>query len=292
MTVQSSAEFVSSRRIGDATVTIIRDGTFGAVPLVAWFQVPEGQVRAAMPGANAQGEIAFDLNAAHVRLGSASILIDPGWGDLDTDTYPVTWYLGELQARRSPGVPAGLAAIGIQPEQITHVILTHTDEDHVLGVTMQRDGQRVPRYPHARHLLLRHGWAENPERAKPDSETALCLGEIEQRGLLDLVEDNHEVVPGVTMLHTPGESPRHFIVRVYSGGESFYYLGDLFHHVCEVEHPDWFCEWHDQPALSASRRRFFADPEVSRAMLVYTHGDFPAWGRLAPTATGYRWEEV
>jgi glyoxylase-like metal-dependent hydrolase (beta-lactamase superfamily II) len=290
MAQQPDAEFVSSRRIGEATVTIIRDGTFGAVPLVPWLQVPEAQARQVLPQANARGEVAFDLNAAHVRLGNASILIDPGWGELDSATYPTTYYLGELQARRSPGVAAGLAAIGIQPEQITHVILTHTDEDHFLGVTVERDGRPVVRYPRARHLLMRHGWDANPERAKPDSDTAIRLGALERQGLLDLVDDNHEVVPGVTMLHTPGESPNHSIVRVQSAGQTFYYLGDLIHHGFEIEHPDWFFEWHDRDAIRASRERFFAEPALSQAVLVYTHGDFPAWGRVVPTAAGYRWE--
>jgi hypothetical protein len=90
MAQQPDAGFVSSRRIGEATVTIIRDGTFGAVPLVPWLQVPEEQARQVLPRANARGEVSFDLNAAHVRLGSASILIDPGWGDLDSATYPTT----------------------------------------------------------------------------------------------------------------------------------------------------------------------------------------------------------
>ncbi len=289
MTVPDEPGFVSSRRIGEAIVTIIRDGTFGAVPLVPWLQVPEEEARRAMPEANAAGAIAFDLNAAHIRIGGASILVDPGFGELDADTYPTTWYVQELQARRSPGVPAGLASIGVQPEQITHVILTHTDEDHFMGVTVRRDGQTLARYPRARHLVMRAGWDEIPERAKPDSEITLGLGEIERLGLLDLVGDNYEVVPGVMLLHTPGEAPNHCIVRVRSGGESFYYLGDLFHHVCEIEHPDWFFEWHDKAAMGASRARFFADVTPQRDTLVYTHGTFPAWGRITPTGEGYRW---
>jgi glyoxylase-like metal-dependent hydrolase (beta-lactamase superfamily II) len=290
MTTPAEPAFVSSRRIGEAIVSIISDGTFGAVPLVSWLQVPEDTARLAMPEANAAGEIAFDLNAAHVQIGSASILIDPGWGDLEADTYPTTWYVQELQARRSPGVLAGLASIGVQPEQVTHVILTHTDEDHFMGVTVQREGQVAARYPRARHLLMRAGWNEIPERAKPDSEITLRLGEIERLGLLDLVADNHEVVPGVTLLHTPGEAPNHCIVRVRSGEESFYYLGDLFHHVCEIAHPDWFFTWHDAAAMGASRARFFADVTPQRDTLVFTHGNFPAWGRLASVGDGYRWD--
>jgi glyoxylase-like metal-dependent hydrolase (beta-lactamase superfamily II) len=292
MTAPDQPGFVSSRRIGGAAVTIIRDGTFGAVPLVTWLQVPEEEARHAMPEANAAGEIAFDFNAAHIQIGGASILVDPGFGDLESNTYPTTWYVQDLKARRSPGVPAGLASIGVRPEQITHVILTHTDEDHFMGVAVRRDGQTVVRYPRARHLLMRAGWDEITERAKPDSEITLRLGEIERLGLLDLVPDNYEVVPGVTLLHTPGETPNHCIVRVRSGEEGFYYLGDLFHHFCEIEHPDWFLEEQDRAAMGASRARFFADVTPQRDTLVYTHGTFPAWGRLSSTPEGYRWHAM
>ena len=50
---------------------------------------------------------------------------------------------------------------------------------------------------------------------------------------------NREIVPGVATLHAPDESSDHSIVRVASGGQTFYALGDLFHHACEVDHMDW-----------------------------------------------------
>ncbi len=289
---QSEAEFVSSRRIGEAVVTIIREGWFGAIPLVSWLKAPEEVARRLMPQANAKGDVAFDFNAAHIRLGDASILIDPGWGDLDPDTPLAKYYAEELRVRRTAGIVAGLASLGIAPEQITQVIITHTDEDHFLGATVRHDGQLVPLYPKARHLLMRHGWDEIPDRDKPDSPTALCLGALESEGLIDLVDDNHEVAPGVTMLHTPGECANHSIVRLQSDGQTFYYLGDLIHDAFEFNHPDLFFEWHDEDAIRASRARFLAEPALSEAILAYTHRDFPAWGRLAPTEAGYVWEVV
>jgi glyoxylase-like metal-dependent hydrolase (beta-lactamase superfamily II) len=292
MSIQVDPEFVSSRRIGDAMVTVIREGWFGAIPLVSWLKAPEEVARQLMPHADAKGNVAFDFNAAHIRLGDASILIDPGWGDLDPDSPLGKYYAEELRVRQTAGIVAGLASIGITPEQITHVIITHTDEDHFLGATVERDGQLVPLYPRARHLLMRHGWNEIPDRAKADSPTALCLGALEREGLLDLVEDNHVVAPGVIMLHTPGESANHSIVRVQSAGRTFYYLGDLIHDAFEFNHPDLFFEWHDEDAIRGSRARFLAEPALSEAVLAYTHRDFPAWGRLVSSEAGYLWEAL
>ena len=250
-------------------------------------QAPEPEWRRAMPEADANGEITLGLNVVHIRIDGASILVDPGF---DAPVRPSPW--DEAGLSRSPGLEAGLQSIGVLPEQITHVLITHTHGDHYAGVTIERDGQRVARFPRARHLLGRHEWEGNPGLTRPDSELMIHLGTIERLGLLDLVEGDHEVVPGVTMIHAPGESPGHSIVRVRSGGESFYVLGDLFHHACEVERPDWVSAGRDQAAMRASRDRLFAEAAGSHAILVFTHERFPGWGRIVPAGAGYRWERV
>ena len=97
-------------------------------------------------------------------------------------------------------------------------------------------------------------------------------------------------MPGVTMIAAPGESPGHAIVRVRSGGERFYFLGDLFHHACEVVSTDWVSPGRNQHVLRASRERLIADAVATRATLAFTHGLFPPWGRIVPADGGYRWE--
>jgi glyoxylase-like metal-dependent hydrolase (beta-lactamase superfamily II) len=230
---QLPAAYVDTRRVGEATVTIISDGTLPGFPFVAWLRAPAAAVRRAVPEADAHGALAFGMNVAHVRIGDASILVDPGWGE------PSPAHTGGLAISRTPGVQAGLASIGVAPEEVTHVLITHAHWDHICGATVESGGRRAVRYPRARHLLGRAEWVGNPAREDRDSAAAVHLGALERLGLLELVEDDREAVPGVAMLHAPGESPGHHIVRVASAGERFYYLGDLFHHPCEVDHPDW-----------------------------------------------------
>ena len=82
------------------------------------------------------------------------------------------------------------------------------------------------------------------------------------------------------------------LVRVRSAGEAFYYVGDLFHLPCEVEHHDWVPAGRDQAAMRASRGRLVADAVPERATLVFTHEGFPAWGRIVRDPGGYRWERA
>jgi glyoxylase-like metal-dependent hydrolase (beta-lactamase superfamily II) len=289
MTTQTTEDYVATRRIGDATVTLINDGVFDAIPLIPWMDAPAAAVRRAVPEADTSGAIGQSgMIVAHVRIGHASILIDPGVGELD----PRSWLVTDLKLRRTPGVQAGLAARGIQPEQITHVLITHAHDDHFLGATVRRDGQYLPRYPQARYVIGRADWADNPAREDPDSAVALRLGALDRLGLLDVVEGDAAIVPGVTMIPAPGESPGHAIVHVASAGDHFYYLGDLYHHTCEVAHPDWVMTHRDTAAMIASRQRLLADAVPRGALMVFTHHIFPGCGRIVSTEGEYRWVDA
>lgn len=281
MSARTPVQYVTSRRFGEAVVTLIDDG------LLHWnpeLPLPIDERRRAMPEADDDGTLALGLHVAHIRLGDASILIDTGYDD-PTPTFA----RAHPHFTSSPGVRAGLNSINVRAEEITHVIITHPHGDHFAAATVERGGERAPRYPRARYLLGRRDWDRNLARERPDSPLALQLGTLERLGRLDLADDNHEVVPGVALLGAPGESPGHVIVRVDSAGACFFFLGDLFHHPCEVEHPDWASPGRDRDTLRASRERLMVEAVAADATLAFTHGSFPPWGRIVPADGGYRW---
>jgi glyoxylase-like metal-dependent hydrolase (beta-lactamase superfamily II) len=283
MSMLPPTEYLATRRIGDATITVISDATGLSTILSRIIGVPPEVVRREV-SSDANGEVQLGYNVAHVRLGGASILIDLGFDDPSPSSQ---WRAP--RHLRTPGTPAGLAAIGVAPDDVTHVLITHAHGDHIAGGSVERNGVRVPRYPNARHYLGRADWEGNAERDRPGSHAALHLGTIERAGLLELVDGEREIVPGVTMIAAPGESPGHSIVRVSSRGETFYFLGDLFHHPCEVAHLDWVAEGRDAAAMRASRDRLVAAALATNAVLVATHVPFPPFGRLESTANGVRW---
>jgi glyoxylase-like metal-dependent hydrolase (beta-lactamase superfamily II) len=282
MSGTAAADFVASRAVGDAIVTVISDGE-GLSTIIKSLEVPEAEWRREV-AVDANGEVRLGYNVAHVRLGDASILIDLGFDDPSPESQ---WRAPRHQ--RSPGVEAGLAAIGVRPTEITHVLITHAHGDHVAGGSVAADGGRRPRFPNARHLLGRADWEGNPAREQPDSLLSWHIGPVAAAGLLDLVDREREVVPGVTMIPAPGESPGHCIVRVTSAGQAFYFLGDLFHHPVEVTHLDWVSRGRDAAAMRASRDALVAAAVPSNALLVASHIPFPGFGRLRPTATGLEW---
>ena len=285
MTGMNAADFVAARRVGPATVTCISDGA-GLSNILKLLPVPEAEWRREVE-ADADGNVRLGYNVAHVRLGDASVLIDLGFDDPSPASQ---WRPPRHQ--RSPGVEAGLAAIGVRPADITHVLITHAHGDHVAGGSVERDGRRVPRYPNARHFVGRRDWEGNPQRDNPASLLSLHLGPVAEAGLLELVDDETTIVPGISMIPAPGESPGHCLVRIAADGQTCYFLGDLFHHPCEVAHLDWVSQGRDPAAMRASRDALVSRALAEDALLITSHMLFPGFGRLRQDGNHLRWVEA
>ncbi|MFC4591614.1 MBL fold metallo-hydrolase [Sphaerisporangium corydalis] len=108
-------------------------------------------------------------------------------------------------------VPGGLlgelAAAGVAPEDIGTVVLTHLHSDHASGAVT--DG--VPAFPNARHVLQRAevDWIEN---AGPNPVLDRILRPL--TGLVDVVDGDAAVAPGVRVALAPGHTPGHQVVEI------------------------------------------------------------------------------
>ena len=282
------ADFVASRRIGEAIVTVISEGTLRWAPK---FQISEAERRRAMPDAGEDGRLTLGLNLAHVRLGAASIVIDPGC-DAPSSVWAAEFAAKWPGLTRTAGLDAALRGIDEAPDAVTHVLITHAHEDHFAGVAEERGADLVLRFPNARHVVGRPDWEEHPARKEPESALVRRLALAARRGLLETVDGAQDIAPGVAMIPAPGETAGHYVVRIASGGRRFYYLGDLFHVPCEVEHVEWAPPNRDVGALVSSRRAVLADAALHDSVLMFSHDSFPAWGRVTRAGTGYRWQKT
>ena len=275
--------FIESRQVGNATVTVVSDGELRWNPQ---FAVPDAISRQAMPEADDLGRIWLGLNIVLIQLDDARIVIDPALDD------PGTSFDSQMDLRRTPGMAAALEKLGWEPEDVTHVVITHPHSDHYAGIMVERDGELHVRFPNARHYLGRADWEGNPQRLSAKGELSLRLGAVDRLGLLELVDGEREIVPGVLLVPTPGESPGHQVLRIDSAGEQLYVLGDVYHHRCEVEHLDWAPPHADAPLLEVTRRHLYAELASSGALVVAAHELFPGFGRVTGAGESYRWESV
>ncbi len=281
----AASEYVQTRPLGDVTVTAINDGSLASpVELTVAEEVWRQEI-----DADAEGKVPADTHVLLVQSDDATILIDAGFdepGSSWEQQYEEEWP-GSV---RTPGVVAGLASVGVKPQDITHILITHVHFDHVVGLAAERDGRLVPRYPNARVVLGRADW-ENPPEEHLGPEQRVRIGAVAEAGLLDLLDREREIVPGVRMIPMPGESPGHSVIRISSGRETLYAVGDLFHYAAEVAHPDWMVPWADPEQMAASRRKLLDDVVSTDALVVFSHEIFPPWGRIVQNeGHGFRWQ--
>jgi glyoxylase-like metal-dependent hydrolase (beta-lactamase superfamily II) len=232
--------------------------------------------------------------ATPIRMHVACFLIRMDHVALLVDACDITAFDGTDFALPEPQAtlrtPEHLASLGIAPETITHVVITHGHYDHYSALAIERNGTFTPAFPNARHYLGRGDW-ERPkllsDLVDPDSLQSHTLGVVQHAGLLDLVDASVSICPGLDILPAPGETPGHLIVRLCSDGASLYCIGDLYHHPVEIDHPLWMPRLSDIPANLASRAALVQAAVREDALIAAAH--FPTLGHIRVEDDWVKW---
>ena len=206
-------------------VKLVSDGTFlldggpmfGSVPKILW-------EKNAKP--DRKNRVRLGLNSLLIITPQANILVDAGIGNKEPEI------TREIYGHSSSKLIRNLRHNGVSARDINYVILTHLAFSHSGGATkLDREGKIIPTFPKAKYLIQRSAWDEafSPnERSKPIYGTGVeHLKVLHDKGLIELLDGDVEVVPGVKTLVTHGYSDGHQIVFINTGSERIIYLANL-----------------------------------------------------------------
>ncbi len=124
-----------------------------------------------------------------------------------------------------------LQQLGMEAGDITHLVLSHLHFDHCGGlVRRQPTGELVSAFPRAR-IFLQKGEFEVAQNSTNERLRAAyrhvreCLAPV--AAMLELIDGDVEVLPGLTAIVTGGHTERHQVVQVNSLGQTFMHLADI-----------------------------------------------------------------
>ncbi|MBW8484050.1 MBL fold metallo-hydrolase [Actinomadura sp. PM05-2] len=198
------------------------------------------RVRAAEPDAfGPAGEWVLRFHCFLLRPpGGGTVLVDTGIGPEHSPAASWAPVPGRLVA--------ALAEIGVAPEDVGTVVLTHLHSDHAGGAVA--DG--VPVFPNARHLVQERelSWLDAAGGPVLDG----VVRPLREAGALDAVAGGTVLAPGVRVLPTPGHTPGHQSVLV--GDDELLVAGDLVLHPVQLADPAVTYLYDEDPAEAAATR--------------------------------------
>lgn len=205
-------------KIGEMEILALTDG-FAEFPAETFPGTYEEHIDALVKAAG-KAAIETHFNAFVVRNGNATVLIDAG--------------LRDLMGPNAGALQAELAAAGIAPGDVTHLIATHIHPDHVAGA-ITPEGAAV--FENAEVFVTENdlkyfvdpgNFTTAPEMLTQWHQLAVVF-EKAYGPRITPVADNADILPGISLMPLPGHTPGHVGVRVSDGAESFVHVGDIVH---------------------------------------------------------------
>jgi glyoxylase-like metal-dependent hydrolase (beta-lactamase superfamily II) len=269
--------------IGSVRVHLLNDGffamdggtMFGVVPKRLWSRV--------VP-ADPENRIPMSLHCPLAVDGRDVILVDTGLGERLSEREQAIY-----KVDRRGGLSARLEEIGLAPEDVTHVILTHLHFDHFGGVVARdASGRFRPAFPRARHFVQRIE-LETAERP-PDARAAAayqhapqCLEPLRQWNLLEVLDGPTAITPRLRVVVTGGHTPSHQCPIFASGEATFVHLGDIAPSRAHLK-PAWNQAYDLDPLETMTIKKCLLEHAAREGWWVsFDHDHRVACGRLGPS---------
>jgi glyoxylase-like metal-dependent hydrolase (beta-lactamase superfamily II) len=264
--------------LGDARLTMVNGGNFrldggamhGVVPKTLWSK---------LVSCDASNRCEYTTRCLLIEVGDRRILVETGNGDKFS---PKLKDIYGIDHDRSIG--DALREVGLESEAIDMVVMTHMHFDHSGGTTRKTaSGALEPVFKRAKHVVQKLEWedATHPHERNRASYLGDNIGPLGEAGLLQLVDGETEIAPGVRVVPTPGHTRGHQSVLIGpEGGPRALFLGDVVPTSVHTRLP-WVMAYDLDPARTLeTKRALFRRALEENWLLLWGHDRDHMGGRL------------
>lgn len=244
---------------------------FGTVPKVLWEKSNP---------ADDKNRIRMEARALLLKSKDRNILIDCGNGADFIEKYgeKMGSKFAEIYKIEKDGnsLLKSLAKQNLTPEDIHAVILTHLHFDHCGGGVTAKNGKLVPTFPNAKYYVQRKNFetASKPNVREKASYFAANFQPLIDHGVLNFLEGETEIFPGIKTLISHGHTQGHQMVLIEEADKSVLYCGDVVPTSSHVRLP-WVMGYDLNPlVLIEEKQKYLSQMTKKKTYLFFEHDPY------------------
>ncbi|MFS0751127.1 YtnP family quorum-quenching lactonase [Oceanobacillus sp. 1P07AA] len=239
--------------IGRAKLTWLNGGVthldggamFGVVPKSLWSKKYP---------ANEKNQIELRTDPILLQLDGKNILIDSGIG-INKLTEKQQRNFGVKEESK---VESCLANLNLTVNDIEIILMTHLHYDHACGLTNPVKEEYQSVFQNADIYVSQIEW---DEMRHPNIRSVNSYWEMNWKPIVEQVipfDEEIEILPGLSMIHTGGHSDGHSIIRFKDGGHSFTHMADIMPTHAH-QNKLWVLAYDDYPIESVHQKEKWMD---------------------------------
>ena len=271
----------TSLPLGQSTVLSVSDGNLVLPGAMFFDALPQDELAPILAASGvARDQLTPPCNLTLLRQENRLVLFDAGSGPAFMPS------AGTLLD--------SLDAVGVAPDDITHVVFTHAHPDHLWGILDDFDD---PVFTEAEHMIAQTEWDywTDPDTVNTigEARASFAVGAARRLAAIEdqitFFKGGDEVLPGVMAHMTPGHTPGHTSFEIRDGGQALMVGGDAIgnHHVA-LARPEWASGSDQDPDLGATTRLRLLDQLVADDIaLLGFHLPQGGLGRIERASQGY-----
>jgi methylmalonyl-CoA epimerase len=255
--------------LGDLELITLCDGFFGLDGGAMFGTVPRALWEKRLPPDDAN-RIPLTMRPLIIRNDRHTMIIDAGCGDkMDAKSAQI------FKLDRRYHLDHALAEAGLTADDIDIVLASHLHWDHVGGfTTIGKNGLVEPRFPRAKYIAHRAEWedAMHPHERSRASYLPQDFVPLKDAGVLTLVDDGAEIIPGVKYRRSGGHCAHHQVVMIESAGKTAVFTADMYPTSVHVADP-WLMGYDLYPMDTLAFKRGFGPEAIARNYLIFFEHD-------------------